>query len=486
MKYILAIDQSTSSTKAMIFNDRLDLISRTDCVHRQIYPKSAWVEHDPIEIYGNLKSAVGQLLQQSNLNSTDIACISISNQRETTLIWDGKTGKPIYNAIVWQCSRAEDIVQCPEIQAMQAEVKKRTGLPLSPYFSAAKARWIVENIPESKNPLLFGTIDSWLIWKMTGRHLTDFSNASRTQLFNINSLCWDRDLIHLFGLEELSFPEVMDSDAIYGATTLDGLLDSPVPVSGVLGDSHGALFGQQCWSRGMGKCTFGTGTSLMMNLGERIAHSNKGIATSIAWKINGHVDYVFEGNINCTGDSLKWLVDELGILPNAKLSEEYAMQVSGTNGVYLVPAFTGLGAPHYVSGAKGVICGLSRDSNKYHIVRAALESIAYQIRDVLEPMTVDSGLQFGELRVDGGPTSNRFLMQFVADLTSTRIVRNQIEELSALGAACAGGLGIGLFPNLEAIASLYHRGQSYEKHMPRDTSNLLYDGWKHALKKTYP
>jgi glycerol kinase len=483
MKYLLAVDQSTSSTKAILFDESLRPAARYNVPHRQFYPQPGWVEHDPMEIYRNLLTAVAGVLRESGVEQKAVQCLSISNQRETTVVWDGNTGLPVYNAVVWQCSRGEAIVRLPAIQARRGDIARKTGLMLSPYFCAAKAAWIAENGDNGGKRLLFGTIDSWLLWKLTGRHLTDYSNASRTQLFNIGTLRWDNDLIALFGLEGMAFPEVRCSDEVFGKTTLEGVFSAPIPVAGVLGDSHGAMFGQQCWEKGMGKCTFGTGSSVMMLTGDRPVFSGQGLATSIAWGMGGKVEYVLEGNINCTGDTLNWLKNELGILPDVKDSEEYARQVSSSQGVYLVPAFSGLGAPHHWSDARAVICGLFRNAGKYHIVRAALEAIAYQIRDVVEPMTADAGMRFEEIRVDGGPTGNAFLMQFVADMAGTRIVCNEIEELSALGAASAGGLAVGVFSGREALARLYRPGKHYEKTMNEAQARALYEGWRQALQK---
>ena len=481
--YILAIDQSTSSTKAILFDQELRLAGRCNADHRQIYPRAGWVEHDPLEIYQNLRKSVQGVISENGISQNEIHCISLSNQRETTVIWDAITGLPVYNAIVWQCNRAVSITDRDVISQRKKEITQKTGLPLSPYFCAAKAAWIVKNVDISGKRLMFGTIDTWLIWKLTGKHLTDYSNASRTQLFNIHTLTWDKDLIRLFGLEDVLFPDVICSDSVFGETTMDNLFSRPIPVAGVLGDSHGAMFGQQCWKRGMGKATFGTGTSVMMNIGTQPLLSEQGIATSIAWGIDGQVEYVFEGNINCTGDTLRWLVNDLGILPDVKSSENYARRVPSSQGVYLVPAFTGLGAPYHIGNAHALICGLSRDSGKYHIVRAALEAIVYQVRDVIKPMIEDANMAFEELRVDGGPTGNNFLMQFLADMLNTRIVRADIQELSAFGAACAGGLGTGWFQNREELACLRRTSEQYEPAMRREEADDLYSGWKKAVEK---
>ena len=479
-RYILAVDQSTSLTKAMLFDEKLQLMARTNAEHRQIYPRPGWVEHDPMEIYENLVRAAAEVVKASGIDPEDVACLSLSNQRETTLIWDEETGLPVYNAIVWQCCRAEEIVREAPIAAMKRAVAEKTGLTLSPYFSAAKASWIVRNAPTENKRLMFGTVDSWLIWKLTGIHATDYSNASRTQLFNLRSLEWDRELIDLFGLSEVAFPEVLPADAVFGYTDVGGVFGRPIPLAGVMGDSHGALFGQQCWEKGMGKCTFGTGSSVMMNIGDKPVFSSQGIATSIAWGLGDRVEYVLEGNINCTGDTVRWLV-EMGILPDSKSSEIYAQKVPSNEGVYLVPAFTGLGAPHYVSDARALLCGLSRNSNRNHVVRAALEAIAYQIKDIVDPMVAAAGMPFEELRVDGGPTNNRFLMQFVADMLGLRVVCSQVEELSALGAACAGGLAVSIFENQAQIAGLRRAGSTYVRTMAEHDVRTFYDGWKKSL-----
>lgn len=483
--YLLAVDQSTSSTKAILFDRELCLVCRCNVDHRQIYPRPDWVEHDPVEIYENVIKAVEQVLQTSGVDPKEVLCLSISNQRETTLIWDGETGLPVYNAIVWQCGRAESIVKRPEIASQADMIAEKTGLKLSPYFSAAKAAWIVENADVQGKKLMFGTVDAWLVWKLTGKHRTDFSNASRTQLLNLHTLAWDEDLIRLFGLQNVAFPEIVDSDAIFGETTVGEVFEKPIRLSGVLGDSHGALLGQQCFKPGMGKSTFGTGTSVMMNIGETPLFTDKGPVTSIAWGLSGKVEYVFEGNINCTGDTLRWLVNEVGMLPDSKSSEEYATKVTSNEGVYLVPAFTGLGAPYFKSDARAIICGLSRNATKYHIVRAALEAIAYQVRDVVEPMMQEAKMAFEELRVDGGPTGNAFLMQFLADMLNLKVVRADIEELSALGAACAGGLGVGVFQSRLDIEKLRRAKESYQSRMPRPEADELYKHWKEAVEKSF-
>ncbi len=477
--YNITIDQSTFSTKAILFDDKANVVGRINKAHRQITPCAGWVEHDPEEIYENLKWAVKELLEANGVPSEEIQYLSITNQRETTVVWD-ETGKPAYHAIVWQCARASEITERPEIATHGESIKSLSGMNLSPYFSAAKARWIKENTAPGRK-LYFGTMDSWLIFKLTGNHVTDYSNASRTQLMNLKELCWDDDLVGIFGLEDMVLPKILPSDSIFGETDLDGVFHKKVPVCGVMGDSHGALFGQHCWKPGMGKCTFGTGSSVMVNIGDVPLLSDEGLATSVAWNLSGKTQYVYEGNINCTGDTLNWLQNEMEILPDAMLSEEYATKVEENYGVYLVPAFLGLGAPYYDAEARGIICGLFRNANKYHIVRAALESIAYQINDILLLMKKKMSLE--ELRVDGGATRNAFLMQFVSDICQVGIVKNQIEELSALGAYYAGGLGTGMFQNREEIEKLYRADRIYRPKMERQKADLFYTGWQKAVTK---
>jgi len=474
-KYILAIDQSTTTTKAIIFDHQAQVVGRCDVNHKQIYPRQGWVEHDPEEIYQNMLLAVREVLNKTNVSTGDIAAISVTNQRETTMLWT-PDGKPAYNAVVWQCPRGEYIVRRPEIEAERDYITRSTGLQLSPYFSAAKATWIKENCGVT-GKLLFGTMDSWIIWKMTGRHATDYSNASRTQLLNIHNLEWDEKVLSLFGLQDVKMPELCCSDEIYGTTTLDGIFDKPVPVAGDMGDSHGALFAQQCWEKGMGKCTFGTGGSIMMNIGDTPILSKNKVVTSIAWGLSGKVEYVFEGTIVCMGDTIKWLINELGLINSNEESEIFAKKVDSTEGVYLIPAFMGLGSPYWRSDVRAMICGMNRYVNKYHIVRAGLESIAYQMRDILEQMIKDAGLSLKELRVDGGPTNNNFLMQFTADILKTDIIKNSVEELSALGAAYAGGLAVGFWKDRAEISSLWRSAKTYKRSMPESKADELYGGW---------
>jgi len=478
--YILAVDQSTTTTKAIIFDKQARLIGRYDVNHQQIYPRKGWVEHDPVEIYHNLIEAVCQVLKKTGIKTTDIIALTVTNQRETTVMWTPE-GKPAYNAVVWQCARGESIVRRPEIASEKDYITTATGLQLSPYFSAAKAAWIKENCGVS-GKLMFGTMDSWVIWNLTGKHVTDYSNASRTQLFNIHKLCWDEKIIQLFGLQDVAFPEVHSSNEVFGTTTVGGIFETPIPVAGDMGDSHGALFAQQCWETGTGKCTFGTGGSVMMNIGTRPLMSKNRIVTSIAWGLSGVVEYVFEGVIICMGDTIKWLINEAGLIKNSAESQTFSEMVDSSNGVYMVPAFDGLGAPHWESELSAMICGLHRNSNKYHIVRAGVESIAYQIRDIVDPMLKDAGIPLKELGVDGGPTNNAFLMQFTADILNTRLVRNSVEELSALGAAYAGGMAVGFWKDRQELTALKRvTDDNYVRRMPDVEVENLYGGWKNAV-----
>lgn len=473
--YILSIDQSTTTTKAIIFDRNAEVVGRYDVNHRQIHPQSDWVEHDPEEIWSNLVAAVKGVVESTGVSKEDIACLSVTNQRETTMLWTD-AGKPAYNALVWQDTRAEYIVRRKEIEAEKEYITKVTGLQVSPYFSAAKACWIKENCGYTGD-LYFGTMDSWVLYKLTGKHVTDYSNASRTQLFNICDLRWDEKIVKLFGLDSVHLPEVQSSNAVYGETTVDGFFQKPIPVAGDMGDSHGALFAQQCWEKGMGKCTFGTGGSIMMNIGTTPIQSENKLNTSVAWGMDGVVEYVFEGTIINMGNTVKWLIKNMGFIENSAQSQEFAQSVDSTEGVYLVPAFNGLGAPYWNSDVRGIICGLLSTTTAQHVVRAGLEAIAYQMRDIIDPMLRDAQLNLGELRVDGGPTNNAFLMQFTADILGTRLVKNSVEELSALGAAYAGGLAIGFWESREQIAALHKVSGTYSRTMEEAQAESLYTGW---------
>jgi glycerol kinase len=489
MKYILAIDQSTSATKTMLFDDNAVLFSRVSVDHKQFYPQPGWVEHDPMEIISNAYKAIEELLQKSNILKSDIASVAITNQRETLVVWDKRTGKPVYNAIVWQCNRGSKI--CDDLIALgyEPEIQKKTGLIINPYFSASGAKWILDNVKGAKDDarnghLLLGTMDTWLIWNFTSGnvHATDYTNACRTLLFNIHTLRWDSELLDIFTVPNSMMPDILPCDEVYGTTTLNGLLPD-VPIAGILGDSHGALVGQMCFSRGMGKATYGTGSSIAVNIGEEALPAPPGLVTSIGFSAKGKVFYEYEGNIHCTGATIKWLQDELQLISSAAESESLATSVESTDGVYLVPAFAGLGAPWWDNNARGLICGMNRGTRKAHIVRAALESIAYQIKDLIS-LIQESGVILQELRVDGGPVKNNFLMQFQADILQAKINRSPIEEASALGAVLMGGLALNHWPDLKAVNTLRSENDYITPKMPDTKADALYSDWKIAVQRT--
>ncbi len=490
-QYILSIDQSTSATKAIIFNAAGKLIHRYNVDHRQFYPQPGWVEHDAEEIYSNVLKAVDGVIRKSGLSQEQIRILSITNQRETVVVWDKNTGKPVYNAIVWQCQRAGEICKAIAQEGFADAIKEKTGLILSPYFSAAKIKWILDNVEGARRKaengeLLLGTMDCWLIWRLTGHklHATDYSNASRTQLFNLKELDWDEELIQMFNIPASMLPKIVYSDEIFGYTAKEQGFDWEIPISGVLGDSHAALFSQNCFKQGMAKTTYGTGSSIMMNIGNTPLLSQKGLVTSVAWGMRGNVDFVFEGNINCTGATIKWLVDDLELISSSSEAEGLSLSVDSNEGVYIVPAFVGLSAPYWDSDAKAAITGITLGTKKAHIVRAAEESIVYQIRDVIELMEEESGTKLQELRVDGGPTRDRFLMQFQADMLDTVVVCAGIEELSALGSCLMAGLAAGIWENKEALASLREPGKAYAPDMKECNRIKLYAGWKEAVRRT--
>ena len=425
-RYILAVDQSTQGTKGLLFDEHGILTARADRPHRQIVNEQGWVEHDPVEILENTVAVCGDVLAKAGVDSGSVAAIGISNQRETSLMWDKATGRPIYNAIVWQCARGVEICERPEIAGRGDEVRRKTGINLSPYFPAAKLCWLMENVPEAKalaaqGKLACGTIDSWLVYCLTGKHKTDYSNASRTQLFNIADLQWDAELCGLFSVPMDSLPEVCMSDSNFGETDLRGLLPHPVPIHGVLGDSHGALFGQDCRRPGQIKATYGTGSSVMIHIGDSPKFSDSGLVTSLAWGINGKVEYVFEGNLNYTGAVMTWLRETVGLIATDSEATELAYKANPNDHTYFVPAFTGLGAPYWDSHATGLLTGITRTTGRAEIAKACLECIAYQITDLVELMRRDSGILVDTLRVDGGPTASKYLMQFQSDIADVTV-----------------------------------------------------------------
>ena len=487
-KKILAIDQSTSGTKALIIDSDGRITHRCTENHRQFYPQPDWVEHDPVEIWEKTKKAIHSVLKESGTHVNHIVAIAITNQRETVVVWDRKTGKPVYNAIVWQCRRGAE--SCKQLREQGHEVlfEKKTGLIIDPYFSATGIQWILDNVSDARKKatagdLVFGTMDAWLIYHLTGKEIiaTDYSNACRTMLFNIHELKWDKKLLSLLDIPYSMVPDVLPSDTLFGHTAAGDLFNQEIPITGVMGDSHAALFGQHCFEPGMGKATFGTGSSIMMNIGKHPKKSPKGLVTSIGWACKDSVDYVFEGNIHCTGDTISWLANDLELMENPADSEQFALSVPDTNDTYLVPAFTGLGAPYWENRARASISGIRRSTRKAHIVRAGLESIAYQVRDLIDCIIQNAQLHLKELRVDGGPTRNGFLMQFLADMVDCKIICTQAEEISALGAALMAGLTTGLWQGYKELASLRQTDREYMPTMDVEQRQRLYDGWKKAV-----
>jgi glycerol kinase len=489
MKYTIAIDQSTSATKAMLFDEQGQLVVRTSEDHKQYYPQPGWVEHDPEEILANTYKTIEKLVGE-NLKPVDsIVAVAITNQRETVVVWDKRTGKPVYNAVVWQCNRGTKICEDLIAQGHEPTVALKTGLIINPYFSASGVKWILDNVENARfdaeaGHLLLGTMDSWLIWNLTGGkvHATDYTNASRTLLFNINTLDWDQELLDLFAIPASMLPQALPSDGIYGSTTFNGLIPE-VPIAGVLGDSHGALAGQMCFTSGMGKATYGTGSSLMINIGEKVMQAPKGLVTSVAFAACGKTWFAFEGNIHCTGATIKWLQDDLKLIQSAAETEELATSVNSTDGVYFVPAFAGLGAPWWDNDAKALICGMNRGTNKAHIVRAALESIAYQVKDLMD-LIQTSGVELTELRVDGGPVKNNFLMQFQADMLQASINRSPIQEASAYGAYLMSGFATKKWNTLSEAQKLRTENDYIVPKMTTEKVFQLYSGWQKAVKRT--
>lgn len=482
--YLIGIDQSTQGTKALLFDQTGALLRRCDRAHRQIVGEQGWISHDPQEIYQNTVAVVQELVTAAGIDKTKVVGVGISNQRETSLAWHRDTGEPVADAVVWQCARAADIAERVEAAGHAEVIRQKTGLKLSPYFPAAKIAWLLENIPGAKalaaaGKLCHGTMDSWLVFKLTGgNYKTDYSNASRTQLFNIFELKWDRQVCAMFGISPANMAEVCDSDSNFGTTDFEGFFPAPLPIHAVLGDSHGALFGQGCRAPGMMKTTYGTGSSIMMNIGETPVLSQHGVVTSLAWGLSGRVNYCLEGNINYTGAVISWLKDEVGLIDSPAESEDLCRAAAADDELYFVPAFTGLGAPYWDSRAKGSLTGITRTTKRAEIVRAGIECIAYQITDIIRAMCRDSGLTAGELRVDGGPTRNKYLMQFQSDLADTRVLVPDAEELSGIGAAYAAGLRLGLFD--EQVFERIHR-QEYGPKMDAARREQKYAGWQAAV-----
>lgn len=485
-RYILSIDQSTQGTKAMLFDAAGQLTARVDRAHRQYVNEKGWVSHDLDEILSNTLAVARDVLAKADVWPEQIVAVGISNQRETVAAWNRTTGEPVGKAIVWQCARAKDI--CEKLTAHADTVQQKTGIPLSPYFSAPKMAWILQNEPGAaelaeKNKLCFGTIDSFLVSHLTEEKAfkTDYSNASRTQLFNIHTLQWDEELCRIYGVPKTCLPEVCMSDSVFGYTTFGGLLKTPVPLCGVLGDSHAALLGQNCRTPGQTKATYGTGSSVMMQTGGRLVTSNCGLVTSLAWGLDGRVEYVLEGNLNYTGAVITWLKKDAALLASDSESELLARMANPADKTYFVPAFTGLGAPYWDSEATGLLTGITRTTGKAELVKAGVECIGYQITDLVQRMAQDAGLPLAELRVDGGPTANTYLMQFQSDMAQVEVSVPEIQELSGFGAACAAGFSCGFY-DPAIIHSQLHR-HSYTPKMRTEERSGRYAGWQSAVRQ---
>ncbi len=488
-KYIVALDQGTTSSRAIIFNHSGDIVDVSQREFTQHYPQPGWVEHDPMEIWGTQSSVLTEVLAKSGIRSDEVAALGITNQRETTVVWDKTTGRPIYNAIVWQCRRTTDICEQLKRDGFEEHIRETTGLVLDAYFSGTKIKWILDNVEGArekadKDELLFGTIDTWLTWKLTnGRcHVTDVTNASRTMIFDINKLDWDEKMLDALQIPRSMLPEVKSSSEVYGQTNIGGAGGTRIPISGIAGDQQAALFGQMCHEKGMAKNTYGTGCFLLMNTGEEPVKSQNGLLTTIAYGINGKVAYALEGSVFMGGASVQWLRDELGLVRDAADTEYFASKVDDTGGVYVVPAFAGLGAPHWDPYARGAIVGMTRGSNRNHIVRATLEAIAYQSGDLLSAMEQDSGIKLSQLRVDGGAVNNNFLMQFQSDILDTEVVRPAVVETTAAGAAYLAGLAVGFWDNMDELKERVSVDKIYSPNMTEEKRAKLYKGWKKAVK----
>ncbi len=489
-KFVLAIDQGTTGTRAIAYDRDAHVVSQSYRQLTQYYPRPGWVEHDPEEIWQSCLGVVEEILTRNGLNPQKIEAIGITNQRETTLVWDKDTGEPQYQAIVWQCRRTAP--RCDELisKGLEDLIKKRTGLVIDPYFSATKIGWILDKVPGArkkaeKGEAVFGTVDSWLLWKLTGgaAHLTEYTNASRTMLFNIHKLEWDTELLDLFQIPRKMLPSARPSGSIFGYTAKNGSLPSGIPIAAVLGDQQAALFGQMGFNPGMAKNTYGTGCFLLLNLGKKSTAPSKGLLATLACNGEGKPIYALEGSVFMAGAAVQWLRDGLGLIKAPKDTEEAAASVKDTGGVYMIPAFTGLGAPYWDSSARGAILGISRGTKKEHIIRATLESIAYQTRDVLEAMEDNAKLELKKLRVDGGAAKNDFLMQFQSDILGIPVERPALLETTALGAALLAGLTIGFWKNKEELTHLWQREASFRPQMGSDRRETLYAGWKKAVSR---
>ena len=486
-KYIMALDSGTTSNRCILFNTAGEICSVSQKEFTQIFPQPGWVEHDADEIFSTQLEVARQAMANIGATATDIAAIGITNQRETTICWNKNTGHPVYNAIVWQCRRTASYCDQLTAEGLVDTIRSKTGLVIDPYFSGTKIRWILENVPGARKlaeegNLLFGTVETWLIWKLTGGkvHVSDYSNASRTMLFNINTLQWDSEILEKLNIPASMLPKPVPSSQVYGYTTAQ-FFGAPIPIAGAAGDQQAALFGQTCFDAGDSKCTYGTGAFLLMNTGETPIFSGNGLVTTIAWGLNGKVNYALEGSIFVAGAAIQWLRDELRFIESAADSEYMAQKVKDTNGCYVVPAFTGLGAPYWDAYARGAILGLTRGVNKYHIIRATLDSIAYQTNDVLSAMEADSGIALSALKVDGGASANNYLMQTQADIINAPVLRPCCVETTAMGAAYLAGLAVGYWANTDEIRKNWAVDRSFHPKLDDASRSKRLRGWKKAV-----
>ncbi|GIO27899.1 glycerol kinase GlpK [Ornithinibacillus bavariensis] len=489
--YILSLDQGTTSSRAILFNREGEIIETAQKEFEQFFPKPGWVEHDANEIWTSVLSCIADVFRKADITPDQVAGIGITNQRETTVVWDRNTGKPIYRAIVWQSRQTEGIVQELREKGYNDLFKEKTGLLLDPYFSGTKVKWILDNVEGAREKadngeLQFGTIDSWLVYKLSGGkvHVTDYSNASRTLMFNIYDLKWDDELLDILTVPKSMLPEVRQSSEVYGNTVDYHFFGEEVPIAGIAGDQQAALFGQACFDKGMVKNTYGTGGFLLMNTGEEGVKSQNGLLTTIAWGVDGKVEYALEGSIFVSGSAIQWLRDGLKLIDNAPESEDYATRVDSTDGVYVVPAFVGLGTPYWDSEARGAVFGLTRGTTKEHFIRATLESLAYQSKDLVDVMVADSGIDVKSLRVDGGAVKNNFLMQFQSDILGVPVDRPVINETTALGAAYLAGLAVGYWKDKNEIAKQWNIDRTFTPNLTEEKRDNLYNGWKKAVAAT--
>lgn len=487
-KYIMALDEGTTSCRCILYNKKGEMVSVAQKEFRQIYPNAGWVEHDAMEIWSTQIGVAQEALYKINCTYENIEAIGITNQRETTVVWDRETGEPVYNAIVWQCRRTAEYCDSLKAKGLEPSFREKTGLPVDAYFSASKLRWILDNVEGARakaeaGKLLFGTIETWLIWKLTGGrvHVTDYSNASRTMMFNINELKWDKDILAELDIPVSMLPEPVPSSFIYGETE-EHIFGGPVRISGAAGDQQSALFGQGCFEKGQAKNTYGTGCFLLMNTGESPVYSKNGLVTTIAWGIDGKVNYALEGSVFVAGAAIQWLRDELELIDSSPESERLALSVPDTNGVYIVPAFAGLGAPYWNPYARGAIFGLTRGADKCHLTRATLESLAYQTNDLLEAMKEDIGYELLSLQVDGGACANNFLMQFQADITAKPVKRPECIETTSLGAAYLAGLATGFWSDMDDITENLKTDREFTASMNEEKRTKLLTGWKKAVR----